>query len=128
MLFFFNLNANCLIFSTVILYHLIWWYCSEKTTAKFDDDKGPCLDRCMGPACPSCRKFVKRFLFFRIPGFKMLIYNWIFSCLFLYFKINFKKINFFYFFLYSKLIFCLFSDHFNVLISKIIFKNKKILF
>jgi hypothetical protein len=50
---------------------------------------------------------------------------WLFmSCLFARFKNVFKKINFFfYFFLYLKLIFFVFLDHFNMLMSKIIFKK-----
>jgi len=47
--------------------------------------------------------------------------------LFLYFKSIFKKINLFLFLFYLKF-FCVFSDRFDVLISKIIFKNKKYYF
>jgi len=61
------------------------------------------------------KKFSKRFFFFAIKT------NLFF--LFLYFKSTFEKnYNFFYFF-YFKLIFLVFSDHFDVLISKIIFKK-----
>jgi hypothetical protein len=49
--------------------------------------------------------------------------------LFLCFKNIFKNFKFFYFFLCFKLIFLFFSEyHFDLLLLKIIFKNKKKLF
>jgi hypothetical protein len=48
-------------------------------------------------------------------------------CLFLCFKNIFKKIKIFYFFSLLQInIFLVFLDHFDTLITKIIFKNKKI--
>ena len=47
------------------------------------------------------------------------------SCLFLYFKSVFEKIKIFYFILCFKLMFLVFSYWFDVLMLKIILKNKK---
>jgi uncharacterized RDD family membrane protein YckC len=51
-------------------------------------------------------------------------YNLICFCIL---KMFLKKIEIFLFFLLQINIFLIFSDHFDVLVSKIIFKNKKIL-
>jgi hypothetical protein len=59
------------------------------------------------------------------PYSRILLYSCILDTgkafLFLYFKNVFKKNYFFLFFRYFKLIFFVFSDHFDIFISKIIF-------
>jgi hypothetical protein len=45
------------------------------------------------------------------------------SCLFLYFKNVFEKFEFFLFFYFKLIYFLVFSDHFDVLMLKIIFKK-----
>jgi hypothetical protein len=61
-----------------------------------------------------------------VVGFRFFVL-WL-KCLQLRYGCIFKKIILFLFFLLQLNIFLMFSDHFEVLMSKIIFKNKKILF
>jgi hypothetical protein len=65
--------------------------------------------------------FEKQFLHVFLTEFRKTLLVFVFQ------KLFWKKLKMFYFFLYFKLIFFIFSDHFDTLISKIIFfKIKKI--